>query len=713
LTVKNCTKVGNGVQEKGFGSYDDGRFVGFFIDKDGNNFATLFAGDPSLQCGYHNITIENNTITQVFQPIAFPTNGPKSNIVVKGNTFTGCVDNHFQASGNFMEGTNVFEDNVIDKMTGRFIRLAGATATSTFTLSNNTVTNPLKYDTGGDGDIVKITGTNGFAVTDAGNNGWDAGTFTATGTWKAMGKSAEVAPTAETTVYWNQTTTWKDGVVPTSDAIVVIPENKTIIVNSNAVASSVDIAKGAVLKVEEGAKLVVGDGGISLVKRAGEDSPSKIEVAATGLIIVGANGIFHSDASASDYDQILLDASKETSGQILLNPDCKRNQNPKATVKMVANIGLSGTSHKWHRLAIPVNGLAEAWTKDPSIGTYLYEWDYAAGDWVKTEGGSTAMKPFVGYTITTKEEIQDITYSYKGNLLGISDSNIPFSFDKPGYGYYGNSYTGYIYTKELLEQLFDVEGAQGTVWTWNAAGQCFSYASKADFEEDFEDLPACVKEIAPMQTFIFRRDEAGKDTLNVDYASAIWGNPRYGLVEPTAAPAREAAAKTDNTAKFVVKIATATCYDQVKMVENEERSDYFENGYDVTKLENPAPTFNLYAVVNDTNYSNVYSNTLNGKKITLAAREETAYTLSIEGTVVGTKYAIRDLSNGEIITIEKDNTYEFTATANTTVERFEIFDNSTSLKEVRSKANAVKMMVDGQMVIVREGQMFNAQGARL
>ena len=190
LTVQNCTKIGN----KSTGTtYDNAAFIGLYYDGT-TAIGTKFAGDNIKTCGYHDIKILNNNIEAVLQPIKCPNAGPLYGMTVSGNTFTDCLDNHMMLSTK-TTGTVTVSDNTFDKMTGRAMRISGAEADAKFVFRNNTITNPQMYDTGGDGDLTKITGTAGFQVITDTNNDWVKTVDTPT-KWLAMGIVAKIGDTA-------------------------------------------------------------------------------------------------------------------------------------------------------------------------------------------------------------------------------------------------------------------------------------------------------------------------------------------------------------------------------------------------------------------------------------------------------------------------------------------------------------------------------------
>jgi len=188
LTIQNCSKVGKNSTGT---TYDNAAFIGMYYDGE-KNINESFAGDNTLTCGYHNIVIKNNSITSLYQPIKVPNSGPLYGLTIENNTFDSCSDNHMMLSSK-TTGDILVKDNTINKMSGRFVRAADTQSGAKFIFKNNIVTSPVKYDSGGDGSIVKITGSAGFSVSET-DNQWTSGSFTDSNktTWIANGDSSKL-----------------------------------------------------------------------------------------------------------------------------------------------------------------------------------------------------------------------------------------------------------------------------------------------------------------------------------------------------------------------------------------------------------------------------------------------------------------------------------------------------------------------------------------
>jgi hypothetical protein len=326
-----------------------------------------------------------------------------------------------------------------------------------------------------------------------------------------------------------------------------------------------------------------------------------------------------------------------------------------------------------------------------------------ASNWINADGTDTDEEN------GTLNELQDVTYTFKGNLVGNTDQ--PLNFQHEGFNYFGNSYTGYMHVKTMLQGL-ENGNIDGTAYMW-----CNDPEEEDDYQtyvgvslykliNQENKLASWQKEVAPMQTFILRLRGADSADESVNYASAIWGNPRYGN-SSSPAPRRALATISEDTYMEIVVKAANGKGSRVDFTESANNSDAFESGYDVEKYMNEK-TINLYATVNDVNLSSVVTDNLLGKTLSLKTNNEIAYTMSFKN-VEGAEYAIRDNVTGQVYAIEEGASFGFAAQPNSTVEnRFEIVSihkvpTAVENTESAAKAQGIYTML-GQYV----GEDFNA-----
>ena len=462
------------------------------------------------------------------------------------------------------------------------------------------------------------------------------------------------------------------------NATLTIPEGKTL-----EVTNGLDVTEGAQVVVEAGSTLKVGEGGVT----------------------------------SQTVESIVIEANENGAASFLLDPEVIVNTTPNLTVRMTAKqIGRDGEGDfYWHRFALPVAANFVSWEKEGNLvpadpeytvkyPTYVYAWDYDNNNWDNI--APNEMVPLQGYTLTLASdyirveggkvvsedtqngnltERQDVVYTFKGNLVGNEDK--PLNFQHEGFNFFGNSYTGYMDVKTMLQGLED-NHIDGTAYMWNGNEQAY-YGVSLHKLISGRGLENWQKEVAPMQTFILRLRGANSADEEVKYAASIWGNPRYGNNSATPAPRRVVAANSDDTyMEIAVKAANGKA-SRVDFTESASNSDAFESGYDVEKYMNEK-TINLYATVNGMNLSSVVTDNIEGKTLSLKTNGELAYTMSFKN-VEGTEYALRDNATNRVIAIEEGTTYEFAAQPNSTIEgRFEIIaapQVTTAIENADVKAN--------------------------
>ena len=469
---------------------------------------------------------------------------------------------------------------------------------------------------------------------------------------------------------------------------------------ASTVANYVEVSNNATLTLPEGKKLEVTNG-LDVTDGA------VVDVKAGSTLIVGEGGV-----TSENTGSIVIESNENGSASFLLSPEVIVNTTPNLTVKMtVKGKGYknesAGKTYYWHRFAAPVV-MAEAWSKVPDYGTWLYGWDYSANDWAELPT-SMAMVPFQGYTLSPEHlvasEDEEIVYSFKGQLAG--NQNMNLQFNARGFNFFGNSYTGYIDVLTLVDQLMGNENIDGTVYMWSNGEQGYEPVSLQDLKENPSHYLDWQKEIAPMQTFILRQINTGEDVSTLlNYENSIWNNPRYGNV-PAPSPAhKRAAADADPFVRVMITAANGQ-NSQMSFAENADRSDDFEKGYDALKYMNEN-SINVYSTLDGQNLANVATDNLEGKTITLQTNDEIAYTMSFL-VAEGEQYAIRDNATGKVIAIEEGATYEFAAQPNSTVEgRFEIVSVAkvpTAIENAEVKANVKGIYtITGQYV----GEDFEA-----
>ena len=518
----------------------------------------------------------------------------------------------------------------------------------------------------------------------------------------------------EYTIPWQKNTTWVSDVVPEDNTIVTIPVDAVVAVSQSetvkeAVAEQIFVSAGATLKVEEGTTLTVGEGGVNIA------NGGQLVVEPGAIVTVGSAGLVTTEEEA-----LVIEATEEDQGVFLLQPAVTENTQPKATVKLVAKAKQVGANEFiWERFAIPtVDGNATIYGNEGldtvhyyGVGTSLqeglYEWD--GNNWAGVSSWKN-LQPFKGYQLTNNSMHGNVVYTFEGNLVGNADMD--YQFAESGFGFFGNSYTGDIDIMKFFESFGP--NMQKTIWIYDYYVDAFKAITETSYGSVYygkrNARHGLITDIRSMQAFLMNTFATGASVQNVDYSSAIWGNPKYGLVPtPTPAPAKRVAANED---KFTVYVAGAKQEDEVTFIRNNAYSAAFDNGADASKWMNNG--INLYAVTEDGELASVASDEIVDMTIAFQSGNETEYTLGFDN-LRGAQFELRDVLTGATIQMTEGATYAFSQEANTTVPaRFQIIGAKkvpTGVENVAEGANVQqKIMVNGVLYILRDNKWYNAQG---
>ena len=494
------------------------------------------------------------------------------------------------------------------------------------------------------------------------------------------------------------------GAAPTGDANVAAGHNATSRVNWTGASEDItdDLTLAELIINQSTAQTLTVKAGKTLTSgqvTLGEKAQIVVEPGAK-FIVTNKQGIV-----APVAENILLKNDENNHSIFLFNPDVESNRHPNATVQVYTNCyQLTQSPAKTYvrqRLAIPVmetgkpanNFSGEVFPgSGASFLTYAWTWD--GYKWAAITGWNQ-LKPFIGYTFSNNSQAAGVTYSFTGELVGNGDAE--YNFPTGGFDYFGCSHVAPIYLDSLFKHFAsDMEAA---VWIYDFSAHQYKTIT-ADDLKDFAD----VTEIKPMEAFVLNL-HAASGKSGMDYASAVWGNPRFDAAigrpsQKNPAPARSRFNDASNRA--IVNITAENGYrDQVKLIEKDQYTAEFENGADANKLMF-ADGINLYATTEAGELARVATDDLKGTLLSFRAGNSAEYTITLT-SVLGEDYALRDNVTGQIITFAEGATYTFMQEANTTVPaRFEVIaiaEVATAIENVEEAAKATGIYtITGQYV---------------
>ena len=331
-----------------------------------------------------------------------------------------------------------------------------------------------------------------------------------------------------------------------------------------------------------------------------------------GKLTIGAtSGLKADTVNGATAKNLILESSAEGNATFIYN-----SGTPSATVEMYskAENGIldhtDGKNTEWQYMGVAVNGAKVGDFKyDDSRNAWLLKWEESentTGDpWSnKPLAGETRLVPWAGYSITQPDTT---TYTMSGQLMNGDHTytltrTIKEGAEKQdpdcGFNLLANSYTAPIDITKLKEENFVHADSciilynTGTYADWethtgtsgNQPGQLTVIPIVSAKAIDGDGLPTT---IASMQAFFVMAQKDGA-TFTVDYETAVLGATNTGN-QMRAPEARD----EFNVLKIMIKGENSR--DQLFLLENENTSKAYDNGYEARKIFDAPRGHQMYA----------------------------------------------------------------------------------------------------------------------
>ena len=372
---------------------------------------------------------------------------------------------------------------------------------------------------------------------------------------------------------------------------------------------------------------------------------------------------------------------------------------------------------------------------------WMCRWSYVAGSlggtwtWVENED---RIDPFVGYTITQGAAK---TYTHTGLLNKPETKVIPLlhTTDADGWAMIANSWVAPINIGAM--ETGDFDGADPTIYIFNT-GTYNQYESGGDPAGDArtEDKTGAGQYIAvpvnaasyvgmstipPMQGFFVQTTRNGNLTL--DYKKIVMDTVHFSsTTTPMRAPSRmnEEEQEEATDAKIVpevmrLNVVSESWGDKVFLLAHSEFSEAYELGWEGRKQEGDERAPYLAVVVPAGNMSVAAVNDYEGTYLSFRAGEDSIYTFHFDYS--GETIYLYDQLADQSEEIRTGKTYSFIATNKTPMPRFLITKNPprtptavVTVSGERLEVNgAQKMIIDGQLIILRDNRFYDARGVRV
>lgn len=520
---------------------------------------------------------------------------------------------------------------------------------------------------------------------------------------------------------WHQDKTWnltESDVVPQDTTPVLIDHNVFVEENMQAVAASLQIKAGQTLTVKSGATLQIQDAG-ALFK----DETAQLVIEPNAVVTVGSNGVV-----SQDEKNIIIHSSETEQGVFMCHPDVKLNTQPKATVYLYTKAqqiaGAPKYEYIYQRFAIPTaDGAATVYDADysdqelfageTSYVDAVYGWDNTKLNWQMLARWKD-MEPFVGYQVTNNTKNGGITYSFKGNLVGNHDGNFEFASHPDKFQFFGNSYTAPIYIPTFLDSITkNNPTVQQSIWIYDEGDDNFKPVTKYQAQYGLVTYQNGdpIKEIRSMQAFIMCGDEGNVTELS--YEDAIWGNPRFNGHLGGTEKAPQRIQQLEMSVATIRIEATNGQADEVTLLESNEFTQDFDNGADASKYMY-AEGINLYANTNSGKQTVVASDNVEGTILGFKAGASENYTIRFNN-LNGEEFTLVDLDNQQRVDMRAGAMYNFCQKAHYANEaRFMVVRRApsvtTDMDEVNNTNSTIKVVENGQLIIIKNGVRYNALG---
>lgn len=537
-------------------------------------------------------------------------------------------------------------------------------------------------------------------------------------TWDGPASGFDTPKPTSTSLSWN-TAKWAkgtgEGKMPTIETQVVIPASTTMTIADGVTATAKEIVLG---------------------------SGAKLDVEAGGALILG--GSVNVGGSATTKNDLILSSDGTNGSAALISSE--ENTGTAATVEFYTKATYNsaaevGAQYVNQYFGIPFDEV-EADIYDET--EYVYEFNVNENKWdpVNIYGTMTA---FTAYNILrtsttagamTKSGTLNLpgTTTHKDQVLNLTRLAADVAASKNTTNMFANSWTAPINIASMVTEVDETlttpefVGVDPTIYIFNAGtyadkdnvGQWISLPVKSVY-----DNPGsyALNVIPSQQAFLVYATGAvgATHTLTLDYKKHVYDPAKAAAdagedigIAPAKAPKRTTA--TNNNFMAVNVSGESGFGDRVMIFTDGDFSEGFDSGWDGRKLSGKGYTPQLYALTSDGEMAVNSVPTAEGTVLGFKrGSQDTNYTISFEYNG-DEEWYLNDTEEQQSTLINAENTYEFTATSDADAARFVISKTPikkvpTGISNINEGVNARKLIIDGQLYIIRDGRIYNAEGA--
>ncbi len=564
------------------------------------------------------------------------------------------------------------------------------------------------------GDVVAGASDASYTYTDASRKWNYPGSLTIYAKWTDDGNYYFYGGESRTGTAWATGANWTKGAAPSASTHdVTLLKPATLSTGTTKLAS---------------VTIVPGDGDSYTPTGGSAITPSgALTIPPTGALV--ANTI-----SGATENTLLIESSASGTGALVT---ASESHTTAATVQFYTkaknDVGGSGYINQY--FGTPVDSVV----KNPTFyGAYLRKFDVATDAWASFS--DSKMYGFTAYRIM-RAETSEGTYSVQGNLIlpGTTthkDTVLRLTNTAKKDNMFANSWTAPINIAKLDAE--DFVGAVATVYVFNAGSasdgtntEAFSGAGagnwsatpvealKSAIAADPDQTTYEMTQIPSQQAFLVQTDgDGGTYTLTLDYKKLVYDpvSTNGATITPTRAPKRTLDAEVDLMQLNLS--AESGLRDRVLLyVSDDFSTDELDNGWEAYKLSGEAFAPQLCANTPLGEMAISATKDIEGTVLGFyAGSQDDHYTFTFDYNGEDTWY-LNDLDEKQSTVIDSENEYAFTASKGTvaakrfTISKSPIHNIPTGNDDVNDGVKARKLMMNGTLYIIRDGRIYDAQGA--
>lgn len=474
------------------------------------------------------------------------------------------------------------------------------------------------------------------------------------------------------------------------------------------------------------------------------DANGSLTIAKSGILkvggrIVAASAPNYYEVRPTDASKLIIQADDVQTGALIHG---HKSGELNATVQLVSKsyserVTEDGKTKKkkyWQYIGLPVQS---ALAEDAFYGAYTYKYNEPSG-WEK-KGTGTTLEEFWGIGLSVDNLAlgipkNPVTFNISGALALATDRDIELTKTAEagnGENMIGNSWTAPIHLVNMTAD--DFENAKATIYIYNTGrdeqapggdvgtstsakgstqpGQWISIpvgATKLDPWQGPSVIPA-------MQAFeVDVADGSTSGTLHLNYDKHV---RNIGT-----APQENAALKapkryqSDEPSMMRLRVADTATYTDLYLIEGEEFSDEFDNGYDGKYQPCDGRSATLYALSPIGNMAVLAQQSINNTAVVFRPGRQNEYTFTFgyNGEVA---YYLNDLLLEQSTEIREGNEYRFTCNEGDMESRFVVSttpfgapDITTGIGNAGHPEKVQKIMYKDHIYIIRAGRVYDIVG---